>query len=202
MGRPTTLSHLLAHTQAAIAARVAPDAVPARAMRRVAAALASPAQQPSSPTPRLLPACRFFDPALTKLEQHAPDLLPLADALRGLAPDLVWRQRSSDDPVFMDGHANAALVGPEPHALEQRPDVRVGISLMARGITYPDHRHPPEEVYIVLSDGEWRQESGPWHAPGIGGIVYNPHDIVHAMRSGSSPLLAIWCLPVDAPHVV
>jgi quercetin dioxygenase-like cupin family protein len=71
---------------------------------------------------------------------------------------------------------------------------------MAPGITYPDHRHPPEEVYIVLSEGDWRQESGPWHTPGIGGIVYNPHDIVHAMRSSSSsPLLGIWCLPVDAP---
>ena len=69
---------------------------------------------------------------------------------------------------------------------------------MAPGITYPDHRHPPEEVYIVLSNGQWRQGSGPWHAPGVGGIVYNPHDIVHAMRSGDSPLLAIWCLPVDA----
>jgi hypothetical protein len=48
------------------------------------------------------------------LEQRAPDLSPLADALRELAPELVWRQRSSDDPVFMDGHANAAIVGPGP----------------------------------------------------------------------------------------
>jgi len=202
MSRPMTLSHLLERTQAAIAARVQPDTGPARAMHRVATALASPAQQRSSPVPRLLPACTFLHPAITTLEQHAPDLAPLADALRGIAPELAWRQRSSDDPAFMDGHANVALVGPEPHALEQRSDVRVGISLMAPGITYPDHRHPPEEVYIVLSEGDWRQESGPWHTPGIGGIVYNPHDIVHAMRSGSSPLLAIWCLPVDMPNAV
>jgi len=100
----------------------------------------------------------------------------------------------------MDSHADAAIVGPEPDALEQRSDVRVAISLMALGITYPDHRHLPEEVYIVLSEGEWRQESAPWRTPGIGGIVYNPHDIVHAMRSSrSSSLLAIWCLPVNTP---
>ena len=198
MGRPATLDNFLSCTQAAIAARVAPDTAPARAMRRVAAALSAPAQPRPSPEPRLLPACEFLRPAITTLEQYAPDLSPLADALRGLAPELVWRQRSSDDPVFMQGHASAALVGPEPEALEQRSDVRVGISLIAPGITYPDHRHPPEEVYIVLSDGEWRQGSGPWHAPGLGGIVYNPHDIVHAMRSRDRPLLTIWCLPVDA----
>lgn len=198
MGRSATLNNLLSCTQAAIAARVASDTAPARAMRRVAAALALPAPPRPSLTPRLQPACEFLHPALSTLEQRAPDLSPLAGALRLLAPELVWRQRSSDDPVFMKSHANAALVGPEPDALEQRSDVRVGISLVAPGITYPDHRHPPEEVYIVLSEGDWRQESGPWHTPGFGGIVYNPHDIVHAMRSGRSPLLAIWCLPVDA----
>lgn len=200
MGRSATLSNLLACTQSAIAARVGPDTESAKAMRRVAAALATPARQQLPPVPRLVPACRFLHPALTTLEQNAPDLSPLADALRGLEAEIMWRQRSSDDPVFMEGHASAPLVGPEPEALERRTDVRVGISLMAPGITYPDHRHPPEEVYIVLSDGEWRQGSGPWRTPGVGGIVYNPHDIVHAMRSSrSSPLLAIWCLPVDAP---
>lgn len=198
MGRPATLSDFLACTQAAIAARVAPDTAPARAMCRVAAALSSPAPQRSSPAPRLLPVCELLPAALATLEQRAPDLSPVAAALRELALQLMWRQRSNDDPVFMQSHANTALVGPEPDALEQRSDVRVGISLVAPGVTYPDHRHPPEEVYIVLSEGDWRQESGPWHTPGIGGIVYNPHNIVHAMRSGSDPLLAIWCLPVEA----
>ena len=197
MSRPAPLNTLLTRTQAAIAARVAPDTPPARAMRRVAAALDVPARERPQPAPRLLPVCELLHPAIASFEQRAPDLSPLAAALRGLAPELLWRQRSNDDPVFMKSHANAALVGPEPEALEQRSDVRVGISLVAPGITYPVHRHPPEEVYIVLSDGDWRQENGPWHTPGVGGIVYNPHDIVHAMRSGHSPLLAIWCLPVD-----
>ena len=197
MSRPAPLNNLLACTQAAIAARVVPDTPPARAMRRVAAALDLPARERPPPAPGLLPVCELLHPAIATLEQRAPDLSPLAAALRGLAPELAWRQRSNDDPVFMQSHANAALVGPEPHALEQRSDVRVGISLVAPDITYPDHRHPPEEVYIVLSEGDWRQEKGPWHTPGVGGIVYNPHDIVHAMRSGQSPLLAIWCLPVD-----
>ena len=81
-----------------------------------------------------------------------------------------------------------------PHGLEPRDDVWVGVSLLAPAVLYPDHRHLPEEIYLVLSKGYWRQESDAWLQPGIGGIVYNPPDIVHAMRSGEAPLFAIWCL--------
>jgi len=108
--------------------------------------------------------------------------------------------KQSDDPVFTGGHANVDIVGPAAEALEQRDDVRIGMSLMAPGITYPDHRHPPEEVYLVLSAGDWRQGARAWHSPGLGGIVYNPPDIVHAMRSTTTePLLAVWCLPLETP---
>ena len=41
--------------------------------------------------------------------------------------------------------------------LEPRADVLIGISLLAPTVAYPEHRHPPEEVYLVLSPGEWRK---------------------------------------------
>ena len=78
--------------------------------------------------------------------------------------------------------------------LEERDDVWVGISLMAPGIEYPEHHHPPEEVYLALSSGHWQQASGIWFEPEIGGLFYNRPNILHAMRSGTSPLLATWCL--------
>jgi hypothetical protein len=96
-----------------------------------------------------------------------------------------------------NGHANADILGSVPEALEQRGDVRIGLSLMAPGITYPDHSHPPEEVYLALSRGFWRHEADAWHEPGLGGIFYNPRGITHAMRSSCEPFLAIWCLPID-----
>ena len=65
---------------------------------------------------------------------------------------------------------------------------------MAPDTQYPDHRHPPEEIYVVLSGGQWRQGSNPWHEPGTGGLVYNPPNVVHAMRSTEQPLLALWFL--------
>ena len=75
----------------------------------------------------------------------------------------------------------------------------VGLSLLAPGVRYPDHRHPPAELYYVLSEGEWRQEARPWHSPGIGGVVHNPPGVVHAMRSHAQPLLAVWLLRLPEP---
>ncbi len=41
--------------------------------------------------------------------------------------------------------------------------------------------------------------AAPWHAPGIGGLVYNPPDIIHATRATTAPLLAIWSLWAGTP---
>jgi quercetin dioxygenase-like cupin family protein len=165
---------------------------------KVNAALAEPAPPSSSPRPLTLPACEHLSRAISIAQTGPEDLGRLAGSIATLAPTLAWRLKPSDDAVFNNGHANVDLVGPAPEALERRDDVRIGMSLMAPGITYPDHHHPPEEVYLVLSAGDWRQEARAWHSPGRGGIVYNPHNIVHAMRSSATePLLAIWCLPLE-----
>lgn len=112
-----------------------------------------------------------------------------------IEPQLIWKVRPGAEAhgeQFLNGHANATIIGSE--GLEIRPDVWFGVSLMAPHTRYPDHRHSPEEIYVVLSDGQWRQGSNPWHEPGIGGLVYNPPNIMHAMRSRERPLLALWFL--------
>ncbi|RTE67050.1 transcriptional regulator [Amphritea opalescens] len=120
-------------------------------------------------------------------------LHPLAHSFFAIADYLTWYQRSAPDrPEFMAGHLNAQIIG--PRGLDIREDITVGVALMQPGITYPDHHHPPEEVYIVLSQGRWRQKDNPWHSPGLGGYVYNPSNILHAMQSLDKPLFAIWCL--------
>ena len=117
--------------------------------------------------------------------QHLPTALEHARRQPGPVGD----RAVVDEPV---GHANATIIGSE--GLEIRRDVWIGASLLAPHTRYPDHRHPPEEIYVVLSGGQWRQASNPWHEPGVGGFVYNPPNIVHAMRSTERPLLALWFL--------
>ena len=53
-----------------------------------------------------------------------------------------------------------------PAGLENRRDVWFGVSLLAPHVRYTDHSHAPEETYLVLSDGEFRQGDGDWFTPG------------------------------------
>ncbi len=193
--RAPDLQRLLNLTGAAIARRASPPEPARRAGARISSALARPAPRATAMMPSRLPACDHLAAALATARAAGGDVAPLADAFAAIEPALTWSRRPGSDgaaPDFRDGHANAVIVG--PGGLEPRDDVRIGVSLLAPAVQYPDHRHPPEEVYLVLSPGEWRQDDGPWHAPGLGGLVHNPPGIVHAMRSGKAPLLAIWCL--------
>mgnify|MGYP000200036056 CR=1 FL=1 len=119
----------------------------------------------------------------------------VARALERLAPALDWYRRIGSEAhghAFHDGHADAFVIG--DGGLETRARAAVGVSLMAPGLRYPDHHHAPEELHLVLSPGHWRHGASAWFEPGIGGTVHNVPDIVHAMRSGEAPLLAIRCL--------
>lgn len=126
--------------------------------------------------------------------QYLPvGLHSLAESFFNIADYLSWYKRPAPGMEdFTAGHANADIIG--PRGLVVRDDIQVGVTLMRPGLTYPDHHHLPEEVYIVLSEGFWRQSNNAWHSPGPGGFVYNPADIVHSMRSVDTPLFALWCL--------
>ena len=163
------------------------------ATKRIFSALATDGDGSKPPQPQTLSVCEYVAPALTRARQGSACIGQLADAIEALVPRLAWARRPGTVAgEFYDGHANTLLAG--PRGLERRDDVMVGMSLLAPGVRYPDHHHPPEEIYLVLTPGEWRQDTGPWHEPGVGGVVHNPPNIVHAMRAGDTPLLALWFL--------
>jgi quercetin dioxygenase-like cupin family protein len=141
--------------------------------------------------------CAHLEAALDPAVLRHSALIDIAQAFGAIEPKLEWRARAASNATassnFPEGHANALIVGPD--GLEQREDVWVGVSLLAPRVRYPDHQHPPEEAYLVLSPGQFRQGEGDWFTPGIGGTLYNLPNIVHAMRSHETPLFAIWCLP-------
>ena len=197
--RPEALGRVLDAARDSLAARVEVKTPAGDAARRIFDALASTAGRTASgesaqPPAARPPACRYLPTALERA-RAAPATAPLAKAFATLEPALRWGRRPDSQAhggTFHDGHANTFLVGPA--GLEERSDVLVGASLVAPGVRYIDHRHPPEEIYVVMSEGEWYREDRGWHAPGAGGIVYNPSNAVHAMRAGPAPLLALWLL--------
>ena len=172
-----------------------------RSMRQIFAALEKPGEMRSGPGSRL-PVCGELDTALSIETGHSA-LQRLIDGFKDIEPQLEWRRRPTHDTTasenFVDGHANAMIIG--PGGLEERGDLWLGVSLLAPRVRYPDHDHGPEEVYLVLSEGEFRQGEGDWFSPGIGGSFYNEPGIRHAMRSVDTPLFAFWALLAEErPH--
>lgn len=156
---------------------------------------------PGHNTPLRLPACAHLAPALENARAtHAA----LVESFAALEPHFTWTKRAQSHPTananFLDGHANALIVGPGGY--EERDDAWVGVSLLAPDVRYPDHNHPPEETYLVLSEGKFQHGDEDWQEPGLGGKFYNTPNIRHAMASGDKPFLAIWCLPAgEKPSV-
>ena len=196
MQRLPALTLLIDGLHAAVQARTAAHE-PARALvDQLTQALRSGAGTPAKLASRWLPTCDHLLSANAQAQGAAPDIRRLADLMLSLAPLLFWRRRVDDgtgSPHFTEGHANTHLVGPA--GIEVRDDFVVGASLLAPGVVYPEHQHSPRETYLVLSAGDWYREDAGWYTPGLGGVVYHPAMLVHAMRAtAEAPLLALWCL--------
>jgi quercetin dioxygenase-like cupin family protein len=161
----------------------------------VAAHIAQVQKLTSMRSPNRLPVCDHIPEALRAARAARSEVANMAGAFETLAPDLGWglRARAAEQGNdFLHGHANALIFGHGDFSVPER--VTLGVTLMAPGVSYPDHSHPPEELYIVLSSGEWRQDCGAWVRHGPGGLVHNPPGVNHGMRAGASPLLALWLL--------
>jgi quercetin dioxygenase-like cupin family protein len=195
--RDSNLQQVIDLSQRIIAASTDPRAVAAG--RRVFDRLEAAEGALGAVAAERLPACHHnVEAALAGLAAQASPLPELGSAFAAVEGGLEWVRRKTAEAVgepFFSGHANALLVG--PGGLEQRDDVWIGVTVMAPQIVYPDHDHPPEEVYIALTPGEWWNAEMDWTAPGPGGVIYNPRGIRHAMRSHASPFLALWFLPID-----
>ena len=152
--------------------------------------------KPATPTPTNLPACNYLNDALEHAKSVDGPVSTLATAINDLLPYLRWVLRpngENDDDLFKKKHANAVVIG--DGGIETHDSIRIGMSLLAPQTRYPDHHHPPEEIYAVLSQGEWKQgTTDNFFTPGVGGIVHNIPNIVHGMRSKETPLLAVWSL--------
>ncbi|WP_395022628.1 dimethylsulfonioproprionate lyase family protein [Dongia sp.] len=170
-----------------VAADAARSADTARVLERVEARLGSMPEAEPAPQPVRFPICDLLDEALVLST-------PLNAAVREIAADLTWYRRPGGDERFQQSHANTMLVG--PNGLEPREDLWIGATLLAPHTDYPVHHHPPEEIYLVLSEGDWWREGTGWFTPGIGGTLYNQPNVRHAMRSHARPLFALWALPV------
>ncbi|PTB19825.1 transcriptional regulator [Trinickia symbiotica] len=141
------------------------------------------------------PACDSLDRALEPYLGASDAFGQVARSIKALEPFIGWSRRmtvANASPNFLEGHANGMICG--PGGIEDRRDLQLGFTVMKPDVRYPDHSHPPEEAYVLMSAGEFRKDRGPWLSPGIGGGIHNAPGAVHAARSDDNAFLALWCL--------
>lgn len=75
-------------------------------------------------------------------------------------------------------------------------DLIVGMVLLAPGCRYPEHNHPPHEVYLPISDdGAWRFGGAQDYVElEPDALVYNHPNDQHGIIAGERPLLALYVL--------
>ena len=140
--------------------------------------------------PRTLPAVSALKKA--RLDT-APETAPLTRAILDAADELHWQQSYTKAQVGAHHLANYGwfnIVSPKgPFA---SPDLRISVGYWARGLTYPRHRHLPEEIYCVLAGGaRFLTEGRPPVEGRPGTLIHHPPDILHGFELPDAPLLAM-----------
>ena len=149
---------------------------------------------PAPPAPRQLPACRHLARALS-LAERGP-AAELAEAFAAMAKGLRWTQNANylRDPImraFLADYAYVELVG--PGGIAREADTALGMLLISPQSKYPPHRHPAQEVYLVLAgEANWWREGEPWRIFPAATLVHHEPNVAHAMRTLNQPLLALY----------
>ncbi len=144
------------------------------------------------PAPHPIPAGNKFetDPDLSADGLHADFLA----ALRAFAPQAMWRETYKGTvlgPDFLKNFGCYELIGKDGPF---RADTMRGfIVYMPRGIWYPYHRHPSQELYYVLAGDADFYVRDDCQRLGPGDKAFHRSNIPHALETTDSPILA-WVL--------
>ena len=155
------------------------------------------ADWPSTSRPRTITASQL--PVLRWLPEIARDAAPfgfeLVSAMYRAAPSLAWRQTYTAkdlDRAFLDNYGWSEILGGGNCALASER-IACGFLILGPSTHYPRHRHEAEEIYLPLSGtAAWQQGDAAWQERTPGTLIHHASEEPHAMRTGSSPLLALY----------
>lgn len=141
--------------------------------------------------PSDLPVLRWLSAIAGDTAAFGGDLVA---ALCQAAPSLAWRQTYSAedlDPAFLSNYGWSEILGGNGPLASER--IACGFLLLGPSTHYPRHRHEAEEMYLPLSGtAAWQQGDGVWREQPPGTPIHHAGDEPHAMRTGHSPLLALY----------
>lgn len=155
-------------------------------------------------------------PVLDSLEEKSLEakILPITDILKSItqkttftseltseiirtANQQCWRQPYDIDDFGQEFYHNTAWF---PIADIEGPLVYikglVEIMLLNANTKYPNHKHSPEELYLVLNGRVWweSEQNSSFCWKKTGEIIHHPSNCSHSIQSGDEPvlILALW----------
>ena len=135
---------------------------------------------------------RPFDPRTFEVlsASHAVNDTALGERFGALAADLRW----STSPRWDDGGRERALC--VVASMFELDDVVAGLVYLDAGGEYPEHNHPPQELYLtVAGTGRWRfGGAADFVEVRPGATLYNHPKDRHAIVAGGTPLVAMYVL--------
>ena len=114
--RSADLQLFVTSAEAAVRHRSSVDGRVRPAAERIFMALQAPSTQVVRPGATRLPVCRHLATTLEHARHQPGPIGALADAFAVIEPQLTWKVRAGAetlDEQLLDGHANAAITGPE-----------------------------------------------------------------------------------------
>lgn len=126
---------------------------------------------------------------LPLVDDLGPGATPLGRRFRELAPTLPWTVARQDP----DGTGRGLV---SLNDLFDLGPITAGLLCSQRGAGYPEHHHPPQELYVVL-DGtaSWRFGGAEGYCDvEPGRTFYNHPDGLHGIRNPSEPVVAMYIL--------
>jgi hypothetical protein len=154
------------------------------------------AEWPRTAEPRAVAASPL--PVLRWLAQMAGDSEAFAKDLVAAvvhdAPSLAWRQTYTAKDLgsaFLDNYGWTEMIGLKGPLASER--IACGFLLLGPFTHYPRHRHEAEEIYVPLrGTAAWQQGDAVWRDRPPGSAIHHASDEPHAMRTGQSPLFALY----------
>ena len=122
------------------------------------------------------------------------DAALLVEVLASLSSQITWGQTYSAQDFgsgFLERYGWTELIGLRGPVASDR--IACGFLFLGPDVEYPRHSHEAEEVYVPLTGPTfWMRGNEDWKLRTPCQTIYHASQVPHAMRTESTPLLALY----------
>ncbi len=145
------------------------------------------------PSTDLRPSVLPIASSVLNVGKIAPSTFDIVRMIQVTYQDQQWRQPYQIDDFgleFFNGTAWFPIADVEGPIVYSNGLMEV--MLLDSRITYPSHKHSPEELYVILA-GEilWQSEHNEACWKGAGDVIHHLPHVTHSIKAGDEPVLIL-----------